>query len=372
MTTQRRNRGAGQPRPLSFLYNPFEIAVCDPLGSFGSDLATELARELSQEFRVGTVKEGTPSSEVAAQDGVARLLNTEGHSVLAYPRGHYGAPLIQPLIELDLVLIEEDIETLRPKIVIAGDGPPPVTGDAIAYVAEPWACPILPPTEAFFTREDRAGLAGHVSKHLRARAEEVAVYGLVLAGGGGSRSEGDTRDKWAHQYHDVPQVRHCYDMLKERCADVFVSTREEQPDDEVLRGLPLIPDRFLGFGPMGGILSAMAAHPRAAWCVLAFDLPFVDGETLDCLLKGRNPFRLATTFVSSNGYPEPLCAVYEPKCVFPLFRSMAEGSRSLHQILAHSAAHTLSPPKPEALTNISTKEDYEKALARLKAEGRTT
>lgn len=368
MTTQRRNRGAGQPPPLSFLYNPFEIAVCDPLGLFGSDLATALARELAHEFKVGTVKEGTPSSDAPAKDGVTRLLNSEGQSVLAYPRGHYGAPLIQPLIELDFVLIEESIETLRPKIVITGDGPPPVTGDAVAYVAESWACPILPPTEAFFTREDVGGLARHLSKHLRAQAAEVAVYGLVLAGGGGPRMEGD---KGALQYHDMPQVRYCYDLLKERCEDVFVSTRKEQPDDEALHDLPLIPDRFLGFGPMGGILSAMTDHPRAAWCVLAFDLPFVDAETLDYLLKGRNPFRLATTFVASNGYPEPLCAVYEPKCVFPLFRSMAEGCHSLHQILDHSGAQTLSPPNPEALTNVSTKEDYEKALARLKAEGRT-
>ena len=50
-----------------------------------------------------------------------------------------------------------------------------------------------------------------------------------------------------------------------------------------------------------------------AWLVLACDLPFLDRATLQHLIAQRASARLATAYrSSSDGQPEPLCAIFEP------------------------------------------------------------
>lgn len=339
------NRNDAQ-RPLRFLYNPFEVAVCDPLGLFGDELADALARELSHECRVGLVTEA--SSQRAATDPVTRLINAPGHSFTAVPRGHYGAPLIQPLIELDIVIFRDDAEGPGPLVVVAGDGPPPVSEGVIAYVSEKPACPILPPGASFFTRDDLAGLAHCVTAALRAAGRAVPVFGLVLAGGtahGESADAGPARS----------QLQSSFELLSGCCERTFVSARRDQRERAGFGDFSMLADAYSGFGPMGGILSAMKVYPSAAWCVLACDLPSVDRPSIETLLAGRNPLSVATAFESINGLPEPLCAVYEPKSVYPLHRAMAQGMYSLHRVLEDSSAHLLTPPNPEALTNVNTR-----------------
>ena len=40
-------------------------------------------------------------------------------------------------------------------------------------------------------------------------------------------------------------------------------------------GFPQIVDRQPGIGPIAGISAALLEHPKAAWLVLACDLPFL-------------------------------------------------------------------------------------------------
>ena len=102
-------------------------------------------------------------------------------------------------------------------------------------------------------------------------------------------------------------------MLDKLCQRTFVSVRAEQASDPVRADLPQIVDQPRSQGPIAGIAAAQAAHPEAAWLVVACDLPFLSRATLDHLLAHRDPSRLATAYRSSHdGLPEPLCAIYEP------------------------------------------------------------
>ena len=47
----------------------------------------------------------------------------------------------------------------------------------------------------------------------------------------------------------------------------------------------MIVDLRGGEGPIVGIRSAMAAHPAAAWLVLACDLPFLSDAAIEELLR---------------------------------------------------------------------------------------
>jgi molybdopterin-guanine dinucleotide biosynthesis protein A len=151
------------------------------------------------------------------------------------------------------------------------------------------------------------------------------LYGLVLAGGSSRRMQ---RDKAALDLHGEPQLAWGYALLARHCERVFVSVRADQRTETVRAGFPQIVDTVEGAGPIAGIAAAQAAHPHAAWLVLACDLPFVDDGTLTRLVAARSPGRPVTAYRSTgDGLPEPLCAVYEPESA-SMVREAVSGGRT--------------------------------------------
>src|SRR5690606_23250199 len=108
------------------------------------------------------------------------------------------------------------------------------------------------------------------------------------------------------------------------------------------------------------------AHPEAAWLVLACDLPFMDAPTLEHLVRGRNPFKMATAYFSQpQGLPEPLCAIYEPKSIYRLLNFLASGYHCPRKVLVNSDVQSVEALNPLALTNVNEPKEYEAALAQL-------
>jgi molybdopterin-guanine dinucleotide biosynthesis protein A len=195
----------------------------------------------------------------------------------------------------------------------------------------------------------------------------TALYGLVLAGGRSSRMQAD---KAALAYGGQPALARAYALLAARVARAFVSVRADQRDDPLRAGYPQIVDGPDGAGPIAGIAAAQAAHPGAAWLVLACDLPLLDGATLDQLLAGRNPGGIATAFRSAwDGLPEPLCAIYEPASREPLLCYIAAGHACPRKFLAAHGALLLDAADPRALDNANTPQDAQAARAVLASAG---
>ncbi len=192
------------------------------------------------------------------------------------------------------------------------------------------------------------------------------IYGMVLAGG---RSERMGRDKAQLAYGGRTQLARTLDLVKPLCAELFVSLRagQEVPAEAVAAGAELLHDRFGEIGPLGGILTAFDRHPGQSWLVVAVDLPFLDRQTLDCLLASRQHDKPSTAFRSSHdGLPEPLCAVYEPsarKILIEFFRE--RGITCPRKIMIGSDTHLLDLPNPRALDNINTPSEHAEALLRL-------
>jgi molybdopterin-guanine dinucleotide biosynthesis protein MobB len=209
-------------------------------------------------------------------------------------------------------------------------------------------------------------VAAFLLDYLERRARSVPLNGLVLGGGKSTRME---RDKAAIEYHGVPQVRYAHGLLSGFCDRVFVSNREDQASDPVFDGLDQIHDRFLDFGPMGGMLTAFHTHPEAAWLVLGCDLPFVDETTLRELITRRDPLKTATCYVSAHdGLPEPLCALYEPAYRLRLHQFLADGRDCPRKALINSRAQRLTLHDPRALDNINYPGEYESAAAAIGKE----
>ncbi len=202
-------------------------------------------------------------------------------------------------------------------------------------------------------------------------ASAQRLLGLVLAGGASSRMR---RDKASLAYGGRTQLDRAAELLARHAAAVFVSVRADQVNDPVRARHALIVDSVDGGGPMVGIRSALAAHPQAAWLVIACDLPFLSDRVLAALLaeRGRalaaDPGLMATAYRSTHdGLPEPLCAVWEPRAAAALAEYHAGGGHCPRKFLMRHAARLIDPVERQALDNVNTPEEYADASRTLDA-----
>jgi molybdopterin-guanine dinucleotide biosynthesis protein A len=189
------------------------------------------------------------------------------------------------------------------------------------------------------------------------------VHGLVLSGG---RSRRMGRDKALLQRDGDTQLARAVQVLQGELDKVFVSVREDQAGESQRARFPQIVDRYEGMGPVAGILSALEFDRTAAWLVVACDLPNLDTGTVRYLLDHRSGSKPVTAFrSSSDGLPEPLCAVYEPASLKAIKAFVDEGLHCPRKMLIRADTHLLEQPNPRALENVNTPEDLQRAADRM-------
>jgi len=177
------------------------------------------------------------------------------------------------------------------------------------------------------------------------------LNGLVLTGG---RSTRMGSDKSQLIYHGKPQRDHLAELLAPYCEAVFWSVNAEQAVELGYAKQPIVIDRFDFPGPLNGVLSAFAQDASVAWLVVACDMPLLTSQSLDALLKGRNPAKLATVFYDSDGrFPEPLLGIYEPTFYPVLLQVMAAGYYSPRQALQQNDVQLLTVPDIHELANVN-------------------
>lgn len=189
------------------------------------------------------------------------------------------------------------------------------------------------------------------------------LYGLVLAGGSSTRMQ---RDKAALAYRGQAQLDRAFELANRHLERVFGSVRAAQADDPTRARKPMIIDSVAGEGPIAGIRSALAAHPDAAWLVLACDLPFLSDAVIDALIAARDADTFATAYRSAHdALPEPLCAIWEPSAAAMLTTYQAAGGHCPRKFLIRNGARLIDLTDPRALDNVNTPEEYTEALAAL-------
>lgn len=178
---------------------------------------------------------------------------------------------------------------------------------------------------------------------------------LVLAGG---RSTRMGQDKGLIQWHGKPQREYLADLLEEMGLDTYISCRPDQAQE--LSGYKLIIDQISDQGPLGAIYSAFHDHPNAAWLVIACDMPLLDRQTIEYLIKNRESAMPATAYRApafDDDSPDPLLAIWEPRMRNIVVQRIHEKKRCARKTLAISGVHLLKPPKPEILSNVNTPEE---------------
>ena len=197
--------------------------------------------------------------------------------------------------------------------------------------------------------------------------EPAPLYGLILAGGRSTRMQ---RDKALLHYSGRTQVEETFHLVSDFTRETFLSCRSDQWPDGTFADLPQIHDTVTHAGPMAGILSAFAQQPDTAWLVVACDLPFLDTQTVQELIRQRDDTVPATAYRSVHGgLPEPLCAIYEPAARDILQDFLNQGIQCPRKVLIHSPAKLINLRNVQALDNINHPEEYEQARQALRREG---
>ncbi len=180
------------------------------------------------------------------------------------------------------------------------------------------------------------------------------LYGLVMAGGE-SRRMGE--NKAFIVYHKKPQVYEVVSLMKKVCTNVFISCKKEH-SNLFNRNIKRVHDLDIAKGSMAGILAAFQQYPDKAWLVLPCDLPFIDLELVQYLVKKRVPRRFVSLYSSDERRIEPLVSIWEPKSYEMLQKSAARGEYGLTKCLSAYDIEIIEASNPKKLKNINTREEY--------------
>ena len=163
------------------------------------------------------------------------------------------------------------------------------------------------------------------------------------------------KDKSLLIYHDRPQREYLFHLLSQHCDRVYTSCRRDQVIPESLNPLP---DHFEINGPLNGILSAFVSSPETSWLVVAVDMPYVNGSTLQLLAGNRDRTKLATCFYNpALRQPEPLLTLWEDRCYPFLLEFLEQGNMSPRVFLQTHPVNMILPPDEKTLLNFNAPED---------------
>ncbi len=196
------------------------------------------------------------------------------------------------------------------------------------------------------------------------------LYGAVFVGGK-SRRMGSP--KFQLSYNGQSETERMVAVLKTFCENVVLSSRADLDMGALgdLPGVERVNDDHAGLGPVGGLATLMGRFPNKAWLITACDTPFLSENSFQNIVDQRDPLRYGTCYTQKGklGY-EPMCAIYEPKFIRPLFDAMSIRELSLSRIISDLPFKLAGVREEDRqnFMNVNTPEEYKIARAKRERE----
>ena len=171
-------------------------------------------------------------------------------------------------------------------------------------------------------------------------------------------------DKTLLPFDGEPLVRRVAEAAGRICAHVLVVTnRPDAIADAGLPGdVPVLTDEVAYQGPLGGLVTALAAAEDEWVLAIAADMPWLEPSIVRALWDARDGAQVVMP-VSEKG-PEPLLALYHTSCLDEARRVLASGRRRLIAILPAVRVVELpldmlraADPDLRSLVNVNTPEE---------------
>ncbi|HEY8297878.1 MAG TPA: molybdenum cofactor guanylyltransferase [Candidatus Baltobacteraceae bacterium] len=192
------------------------------------------------------------------------------------------------------------------------------------------------------------------------RTSDLAV--CILAGGEATRLPG----KLEGDAGGMPLLARVYSNVAGIAPVTIAAKSTFAPELDAALLCPIVVDRWVKRGPLGGLLSAFGAIRAARVFVVAGDLPRVTAEVFDALARAWNPqTEVAIPVHGERGHSEPLCALYDRvaflQAAYPIFTG---GSGSVRGVVEHLRATPVRFADPGVFANVNTAMDRRELYAR--------
>lgn len=183
---------------------------------------------------------------------------------------------------------------------------------------------------------------------------------IILAGGLGTRM-GHVKKAFLDM-GGKPIIQRLLDELAPAFGEVVISCR----DSEDFADYPatLAPDRFEARSSLTGIHAGLSAMRSTHAFICACDAPFVRRNLAEALMREARPEDDVVIPRKSDGYMEPLCAVYSKRCLAPVSEQLSRNDfkiiRFFDQVRVRTVdAETLRKADPELVSfmNVNTPEE---------------
>ena len=157
-----------------------------------------------------------------------------------------------------------------------------------------------------------------------------------------------------------PLIRVLSDRMRDLTSRILISSND--PDAYSFLDLPVVPDRFAGYGPLAGLHSAMLYQQSSLYVLLACDLPNLPVSLVQRMIDLSDGFDAAIPR-TGDGMAHPLCAVYRRTCLPLIEKALKKGKRKFIEIFFNKkiSVKWISPEEGQYdradIININTPED---------------
>lgn len=157
-------------------------------------------------------------------------------------------------------------------------------------------------------------------------------------------------------------IQHVAEILHQRFDQVMVIS-DYDGCYEFLQ-IPIYHDVIKNCGPLGGIHSALHHSQTEKVFVAACDMPFLSVDVVDYLLE--SDCEMDVTVFQVNEVIQPLCGLYDKKCLPVLDEQLILRDFSVISFLEHCSTTIVTPEVhrvpniSDILTNINTRAEYDK------------
>ncbi len=181
--------------------------------------------------------------------------------------------------------------------------------------------------------------------------------GLIILAGGQSRRM--RRNKALLPVPGGVLIEIILGQLRDRFAQAIVSVSSRK-DFNFLSGVDLVLDPVPDQGPMYGIYHALGGSRHERNFVIACDIPVIDMDLLDTLIKASAAADIVVP-ENSEHLLEPLFGVYSQSVRPAMGKLLEEGERSLLPLFKSCRINKVAL-EGKSLVNLNTREDYERFL----------
>jgi molybdopterin-guanine dinucleotide biosynthesis protein A len=183
-------------------------------------------------------------------------------------------------------------------------------------------------------------------------AEPRQTAGFVLAGGH-SRRMG--RDKALLPYRGQPLIAHAAAEVAEAAGSVSIVGGPATYRD---LGFPYIADKYLDFGPVGGIATALSTSSAEWNVIVACDMPGLSAQFLRTLHSFIGPEFDAVVPQTSDARVHPLCAIYS-LAALPVFEAaILQQIHKLTELLPRLRVRFVATGNSNSCVNMNTPQDW--------------